>query len=55
MKWSAHIEYDQGRLGSAGIYGLHSRAEAIAWLERALIWKLCWYLWPSVRIEEHHQ
>ena len=51
MKWSATILYDEGRLGRAGIYGLKSREEAIAWLDRAFNWKLCWYLLPSVSID----
>lgn len=53
MKWSAHIEYDQGRCGHAACLGLKTREEAIAWLERAFIWKLCWYLSPSVYIRQH--
>lgn len=53
MKWSAHIDYDQGRCGSSGIYGLHSREAAIEWLQQAFVWSLCWYLLPSCRIEEH--
>ena len=32
--WSAGILYDEGRCGSVAIYGLASRAEAIAWLAR---------------------
>lgn len=50
MKWSAGIEYDEKRCGSACIFGLNSREEAIAWLEQAFDWRLCWYLKPSVWI-----
>ena len=35
MKWAAGILYDEGRCGSAGIYGVASREEAIAWLDKA--------------------
>lgn len=49
------IEYDERRLGYAGIYGLASREEAIAWLQKAFDWRLCWYMAPSCRIEEMPQ
>jgi len=51
-KWMAMILYDEGRLGYAGIFGCKSREEAIAWLERAFNWKLCWFLKPSCYIRE---
>jgi hypothetical protein len=45
--WSAGFDYDEGRLGCSACYGFRTRAEAIAWLERAFDWKLCWYMMPS--------
>ena len=51
-KWSAGIDYADRLCGSASIYGLKSREEAIAWLERAFVWRLCWYLEPSVWIRQ---
>ena len=50
MKWFARIEYDEGRIGRATMFGLDSRDAAIKWLERAFVWKLCWYKRPSVFI-----
>ena len=38
--------------GHASIFGLDSREEAIAWLERAFIEKLVWYKEPSVWIRQ---
>jgi hypothetical protein len=49
MKWSAGIVYAEG-CGYASIFGLNSREDAIAWLEKAFNWRLCWYLEPSVWI-----
>ena len=51
-KWSAGIDYSDRRLGHASIFGLDSREEAIAWLERAFIEKLVWYKEPSVWIRQ---
>jgi hypothetical protein len=51
MIYSAHIEYDGGRLGSASVHGLKSREAAIEWLDRAFIWSLCWYMSPTCWIE----
>lgn len=38
--WVATVEYDEGRLGRCGCYGLKTRDEAIAWLEHGFEWKL---------------
>lgn len=50
--WSAGINYDEGRCGHAAAFGLKSREEAIAWLERAFSWDRCWYLLPSCWIKQ---
>jgi hypothetical protein len=49
--WAAMILYDEGRLGHIGCYGLKSRAEAIAWLERGFSWDRCWFKHPSCWIK----
>jgi hypothetical protein len=49
--WTAMIEYDEGRLGHAGCFGMKSREEAIAWLDRAFDWKRCWFMLPSCWIK----
>lgn len=51
-KWSAGIDYDEGRIGKVAMFGLKSREDAVAWLERAFNWKRCWYMSPSMWIEE---
>lgn len=51
MMWSAGIDFDQRRLGHCAIFGLKSRDEAIAWLERAFSWERSWYLMPSCWIK----
>ena len=50
--WSAHVEYDQSRCGSIRCFGLKSREEAIAWLNKGYDWRLCWYLLPAWYIRE---
>ena len=51
-KWSAGIDYDDRRLGHASIYGLRSREEAVAWLQRAFVKELVWYKQPSCWIRQ---
>jgi len=50
--WKAVIFYDQGRLGHAACFGLKTREDAIAWLDRAFSWDLCSYKLPSCWIEQ---
>ena len=47
MTWETHIDYDEGRLGHASIFGLKSREAAIEWLSHAFVWELCWHMSPS--------
>jgi len=51
--WSAHIFFDNGKIGGCGVHGLKSRDEAIAWLADAFDVNRHWFMLPSMRIARH--
>lgn len=50
--WAAMILYDEGRLGYVGCYGLKSKDDAIAWLNRPREWEV--YKRPSCWIRQQN-